>query len=770
MGKDLTIYVSGLYSGSNPQPGVGIARSLRQGFPDAEIVGVEYSNRCSGIHWPDFDRIWLQRPWEELSLDAHAGEVRRVLDEGGYWISSIDLEIMWLAEVFADGHHHNLLTPPLAALQRVGKPAIPAHKGLPVKIPVFIGTDRSDWDLHAFCREHNWKVWLKGPYYEAVRTPTWSDLQHWRYVLSKAWNTEKLFLQSHVTGYEESVMLCAYQGEIVESVYMRKRDLTDLGKTWAGDSAPVPDELLRPLRKIIRDLDWSGGAEFEMVRDAGGQLWLLELNPRFPAWVHGATITGKNLPAALVEAASDIRAAPAPAMSEEFTRVVLEIPVKAEFPLPPLPEPFGGGIGHSMKHPSGLIEFAQSLEKPLAALNGNGNGNGNGSNGKPNGNGHSRPGPEIQVPESYLDDLETVDVDALQTPARLFFEKTAASYFRNAAELAAGLSRPGLEVRNAYSIKTNPDERLIRLALEHNFFAEAISLLEAKKAVDTGFRPDQVILNGPAKWWRRETVPDARFYSVFCDSVEELERVGREIKEGALQTEILGVRLRTPGVPSRFGVPIDSPDNFQRLINALRQMPKNTAFGIHFHMASSSVGVRGWWHLFESMLRWCGSVQALSGRVVEVLDIGGGWFPDDIAKEDARSFRKAIDKVPEFLAGAHQMITEPGKALAQPSMALAMQILEIRRSKGKPSEVVVDGSIAELPMYFFHPHRILAREDGVWRACGRGDAVLLGRLCMEHDIVASNVDLPKSTREGDLLVFCDAGAYDRSMSYVFGCG
>jgi hypothetical protein len=28
-------YVSGLYCGGNPQPGVGIVRSLRQGFPDA---------------------------------------------------------------------------------------------------------------------------------------------------------------------------------------------------------------------------------------------------------------------------------------------------------------------------------------------------------------------------------------------------------------------------------------------------------------------------------------------------------------------------------------------------------------------------------------------------------------------------------------------------------------------------------------------------------------------------------------------------------------
>lgn len=130
----MKIYISGLYSGTNPQPGVGAARSLRQAFPQAFLVGVEYSNRCSGIHWRDFDEIWLQRPWEELSLTTHAAEIKKVLDAGGLWISSIDLEIMWLANLFPEGHP-NLLTAPLAAMNQVGKPAIPAHKGLPVKIP-----------------------------------------------------------------------------------------------------------------------------------------------------------------------------------------------------------------------------------------------------------------------------------------------------------------------------------------------------------------------------------------------------------------------------------------------------------------------------------------------------------------------------------------------------------------------------------------------------------------------------------------------------------
>jgi len=194
--------------------------------------------------------------------------------------------------------------------------------------------------------------------------------------------------------------------------------------------------------------------------------------------------------------------------------------------------------------------------------------------------------------------------------------------------------------------------------------------------------------------------------------------------------------------------------------------------GIHFHMASSSVGVTNWWHLFESVLRWCASIEALSGRIIECLDMGGGWFPEDLHKDPLGRYEDAINKLPEFLNGVRQVISEPGKALAQPSMALAMQILEIRRYAGKVGEVVMDGSVAELPMHFFYPHRILYHDSagGEWRSLERGETQLLGRLCMEHDIVAADVELPKTAAVGDVLVFCDAGAYDRSMSYVFGCG
>lgn len=755
----MRIYVSGLYSGGNPQPGIGIIRSLRQGYPDATLVGVEYSNRVSGIHWEELDDLWIQRPWDELDLDRYGEQVREALAAGGLWISGSDLEAMWLASLFPEGHR-NLLAPPIGALKRIAKPAVEAHRGLPVKIPTYVSTELSDWDLHAFCRDHNWRVWLKGPYYDAARTASWDAFTAARNALTKVWSTEKLFLQAHVSGYEESVMLSAYRGELLGCVSMRKRDITPEGKTWAGDICEVPADFEAPLRRMVKALNWTGGGELEMVRDAAEQLWLLEMNPRFPAWVHGATLAGHNLPALLVQGATGARAQRCEARAQEFTRVVLEVPVRSDYPLPPLPEPFAGAIGHSMKHPSGLTSLAERLHKAEADLIEIVEDEKEAPKGLPD------------VPETYLADLGAMELDKVETPQFLFMEETAQSLFKRAADRSHRLSTNEVQVVSGYSIKTNPDRRLVKLALDNGFYAEAISLLEVKTALEVGFRPDQVILNGPAKFWRGELMPKERMHAFFCDSIADLERTVAAMEAGALSSKHVGIRIRTPNVVSRFGIPLDSPKCFGQLVEAVKRLPTDTAFGVHFHMASSNIGIAQWWHLFESMLKWCRSIERLAGRDIEILDMGGGWFPDDWHSEDESRFATAVEKVRAALPHVRQIVSEPGKAMAQPSMALAMRILEIQAHEDDSVEAVVDASIAELPMHFFQPHRILRQcgETGQLQPVGRGKTHLMGRLCMEHDIVAANVGLPEGTRAGDVLIFCDTGGYDRSMSYVFGRG
>jgi carbamoyl-phosphate synthase large subunit len=55
-------------------------------------------------------------------------------------------------------------------------------------------------------------------------------------------------------------------------------------------------------QKVISKISWKSGMELEFMKsETTGEYYLLEINPRFPAWVYLAPGAGQNLPAAMVK-------------------------------------------------------------------------------------------------------------------------------------------------------------------------------------------------------------------------------------------------------------------------------------------------------------------------------------------------------------------------------------------------------------------------------------------------------------------------------------
>jgi diaminopimelate decarboxylase len=175
--------------------------------------------------------------------------------------------------------------------------------------------------------------------------------------------------------------------------------------------------------------------------------------------------------------------------------------------------------------------------------------------------------------------------------------------------------------------------------------------------------------------------------------------------------------------------------------------------------------------VYESVIHWAEAIQQGVGRPIRCLDVGGGWFPDDFDREMLPRLESLMEAAAELLPELARFFVEPGKAMAQPTMALVTTVLETRRSKEGTIEAVVDAAISDLPMAPFYPHRVYGHgAGGEWEALGGGGDRLVGRICMETDILASDLALPDSLEVGDRLVIGDAGAYDASMAYNFGRG
>ena len=90
---------------------------------------------------------------------------------------------------------------------------------------------------------------------------------------------------------------------------MSKMYITDKGKAWAGIT--IEDEALTALaRQFIAATKWKGGFEVEIMKTAKDELYIMEINPRFPAWIYLSAGAGQNQPATLVKMAMGEEAEP----------------------------------------------------------------------------------------------------------------------------------------------------------------------------------------------------------------------------------------------------------------------------------------------------------------------------------------------------------------------------------------------------------------------------------------------------------------------------
>jgi carbamoyl-phosphate synthase large subunit len=113
-----------------------------------------------------------------------------------------------------------------------------------------------------------------------------------------------LVLQAFIHGEEYNVCgLGSPEGSPVGAVAMRKMGITDKGKAWAGVTVRN-DDLLRLTTAVMERLKWTGPLEIEVIREHQSKtFYILEINPRFPAWVYLTAAAGQNLPRAAVRMA-----------------------------------------------------------------------------------------------------------------------------------------------------------------------------------------------------------------------------------------------------------------------------------------------------------------------------------------------------------------------------------------------------------------------------------------------------------------------------------
>ncbi len=311
--KPLTIAVTGMNATDNPGPGVGVIRALAAGNSKDRLVGLAYDALDPGIYARDIVREVFLIPYPSQGIEAFLSRIEYVHRKVGLdvIVPTLDAELGSFIELEPKLRSMGIgmVLPTREQLEQRSKVRL-AELGerAGIRVPTCCVVS----DVEELSRAHDkvpYPLFVKGVYYGATLVHTLSEAISAFYKVVSQWGVP-VILQTYVPGEEFNVVAVGDgKGGMLGAVPMKKMVITDKGKGWAGITVKDP-ELLEVARSFMRATKWRGPCEVEVLRDKDGHYQLIEINPRFPAWVFLSAAAGVNLPRMVVDLAAGRKVEP----------------------------------------------------------------------------------------------------------------------------------------------------------------------------------------------------------------------------------------------------------------------------------------------------------------------------------------------------------------------------------------------------------------------------------------------------------------------------
>ena len=304
----MKIAVTGLNATDNPGPGVPVIRSIKDAKEfNGSIIGLAYDSLDPGLYMEGLVEKSYIIPYPSGGLEPLLERIRHIHEKErlDLIIPTLDSELYGFVKLQTKLNQMGikLFLPTLEQLNiRAKDNLFKFCEDNQIKVPKNFLVS-SLHELYTLSPKIKYPAVVKGIFYDAYIVNNFDEAQHSFNKLSAKWGYP-IIIQEYLKGNEFNVVgLGDGTGRTVGAVPMRKLYITDKGKGWAGIT--IDDKTLIDLsKKIIEKTKWRSGLELEYIKSSEtGEYFLLEINPRFPAWVYLAPSAGQNLPYALVKLA-----------------------------------------------------------------------------------------------------------------------------------------------------------------------------------------------------------------------------------------------------------------------------------------------------------------------------------------------------------------------------------------------------------------------------------------------------------------------------------
>ena len=303
----VTLAVTGLNNTDNPGPGVPVIRSVRESEAfDLTVIGLAYETLEPGIYMHNIvDKVYqVPYPSEGSGDLINRLEYIQEREKIDVLIPNFDAELYTFMKSSARLAEMGIKTflPTIEQFEERHKSELPAFgKKHGINVPKSKSILKHS-DIEKIRDDFEYPVMVKGKFYDAYLAYNKEQVRMYYNKISAKWGLP-VIIQEFIKGTEVNVVaLGDGKGNTISAVPMRKQYITDKGKAWGGITLDNK-EMLDLTHKIINSTNWRGGMELELIKTNKNELYIIEINPRIPAWVYLAVGAGQNLPEAMVRLA-----------------------------------------------------------------------------------------------------------------------------------------------------------------------------------------------------------------------------------------------------------------------------------------------------------------------------------------------------------------------------------------------------------------------------------------------------------------------------------
>ena len=323
-----------------------------------------------------------------------------------------------------------------------------------------------------------------------------------------------------------------------------------------------------------------------------------------------------------------------------------------------------------------------------------------------------------------------------------------------------------------FSIKTNSNLTILRMALEEGLNADAMSPGEIYALKKAGFPSDRIFFvpNNVSEEEMQYAIDEGVILSV--DSLSQLEMFGRLCPGGRLSVRLnpgVGAghheKVVTAGKKTKFGV---AAQDIPQVLEIAKKYDLHIV-GLNQHIGSLFMDYQPYLDAVSNFLHYAEDFPEL-----EFVDFGGGFGTpyhklEGEAEFDMESFKVAFDQLlTEWKNKTGRDVLfkmEPGRYIVAEGGVLLGHVYAVKENFGhRYVGTDIGMNVLIRPELYDSWHDVEIYRDGKPLISSEKEVYsVVGNICESGDIVAKDRELPV-VKENDVAVVLDAGAYGFSMS------